>query len=205
MHKRRRGHNACIEDKPADAELPRHRPHTPRLLVITGRKRRRHKTPSQISRERFSSPFKPLNRSWQPAAADLAETTRRHIWKQDWITKELERSGPLKALKRKTALMGVGGWWGGRTVNKLDHLILPFRECPCRSGSLLLKVSPSKMFLFFSFFPFLSFSSGHLQRKWRLWPRELALSASGFPSSCCRWFWLFLWSGGCRVVKKMFE
>ena len=154
MHKRRRGHDACIEDKPADAELPRHRPHTPRLLVITGRKRRRHKTPSQISRARFSSPFKPLNRSWQPAAADLAETTRRHIWKQDWITKELERSCPLKALKRKTALRGVGGWWGGRTVNKLDHLILPFRECPCRSGSLLLKVSPSKMFLFFSFFLF---------------------------------------------------
>ena len=154
MHKRRRGHDACIEDKPADAELPRHRPHTPRLLVITGRKRRRHKTPSQISRARFSSLFKPLNRSWQPAAADLAENTRRHIWKQDWITKELERTGPLKALKRKTALMGVGGWWGGRTVNKLDHLILPFRECLCRSGSLLLKVSPSKMFRFFFFFSF---------------------------------------------------
>lgn len=41
---------------------------------------------------------------------------------------------------------------GGRTVNKLDHLILPFRECPCRSGSLLLKVSPSEMFRFCFFF-----------------------------------------------------
>lgn len=44
---------------------------------------------------------------------------------------------------------GLGA--GGRAVNKSDHLILPFREHPCRSESQFSfkKFNPVKMFFFF--------------------------------------------------------
>lgn len=78
-------------------------------LLITGRKRRQHKTVSQISRKRFQSTGEPIKLLTTHKAAYLADNIGRHIWKQEWINKESEETGPPKSLKRKPPLMERGG------------------------------------------------------------------------------------------------